>query len=154
MSLPSLVPRPGEGDTATLRHPVLSTPLRLVISLGCSGVIVSASALLLVPLSQGRKALLLRHGVEVCPGSESNDIKERDPGMLGKELLRKCKGQGGDDPADLHDRHETSLPGCMDLVECSRASDDGHGDQVHAVLDGSNLSPDNQYRRGFPDQAN
>jgi hypothetical protein len=136
----SQVPRPGQVDTATLRHPELSTARCLVITLGCSGIILSTSAILLVSLSQSREALLLCHGVEVRSRRERYDIEERDPGVLGKELLRKSEGQGRYDPADLHDRHEASLPSGMDLVECPRASDDGHGDEVHAVLDRSNLS--------------
>jgi hypothetical protein len=112
-------------DTATLRNAECSTPNHLVLR--CSWIVVSASpALFLVSLSQGRKALLLCYRVDVRADGESHHVEERDPSMFGKELLRKGKSKGGYDPADLHDRHETGLPCRMDLVECSRTSDDGH----------------------------
>ena len=135
--------RRGQVDTAattTLRNPAFSTSRRLVIPLGCAGVIVSASVVILVSLSQSCEALLLRYRVDVGSDSEGNDVEERDPSVLGKELLCKCKSKRGDDPADLHDRHESGLPDRVDLVECPRAGDDGHREQVHAVLNGSNLS--------------
>jgi hypothetical protein len=113
----------------------------LVVPLWRPGIIVSASALLLVPLSQSCKTLLLCHGVDVRSNGERDDVEERDPSVLGKELLRKSKGQGGDDPADLHDRHESGLPSRMDLVHGPRAGNDSHREQVHTVLNGSNLSP-------------
>lgn len=91
-------------------------------------------------LSQSREALLLGYGVDVGSDSERNNVKERDPGVFGKELLRKGKSERGDNPADLHDRHESGLPGRVDLVECPRSGDDGHREQVHAVLNRSNLS--------------
>jgi hypothetical protein len=93
-----------------------------------------------VPLSQSREALLLGYGVDVGSDGEGDDVEERDPGVFGKELLGEGKSERGDDPADLHHRHESGLPGRVDLVECPRASDDGHREQVHAVLNRSNLS--------------
>lgn len=106
-----------------LRNPEFSNSNRLVLRL--AWVIIS-SALVMVSLSQRCKALLLCNRIDVGSNSERDDVEEWDPGVLGKELLRKGKSEGRDDPADLHDRHKSGLPGRVDLVECPRASDDGH----------------------------
>ena len=88
---------------------------------------------------QGCKPLLLRVRVDICTDDESDDVEERHPGVLGEELLRKGQGDGRDDPADLHDRHEAGLDSRAHLVEGARARNDGHGNQVDAVLDGRDL---------------
>jgi hypothetical protein len=54
-------------------------------------------------------------------------------------LLGKRQRNGRDDPADLHDRHKASLDGGLDLVISASARNQGHGDQVHGVLDGRDL---------------
>lgn len=95
---------------------------------------------IIISLAECREALLLRDGVDIGSDEEGNDVEEGDPGVLGKELLRESEGEGGSDPADLHDGHETCFPGCMDLMDCLRAGDDCHRDEVHTVLDGSNLT--------------
>lgn len=77
-------------------------------------------------LSQSCKTLLLGDGVDVCPNAKCNNVEEWDPGMLGKEFLREGESQRGSDPADLHDRHETRLPGRVDLMNGPRAGDNGH----------------------------
>ena len=101
--------------------------------------LITTTSALIVSLSEGRETLLLCDRVDICTNEERDDVEERDPGVLGEELLRKCKRKWRGDPANLHDRHEAGLPGCMNLVEGPRASDDGHRNQIHAVLDGSDL---------------
>lgn len=64
--------------------------------------------------------------IDVCPNHERHDVEERDPGMLGQELLGKRQCQWRGDPADLHDWHETGLDGGSDLVECPGTGDDCH----------------------------
>jgi hypothetical protein len=124
-----------------MRSPAFSTSRRLVVPLRRSWVIITApSALFVVSLSQSCEALLLRYRVDVRSDGEGHDVKERDPGVLGEELLGKGQSERGNDPANLHDRHEAGLPCRMDLVECSRARDDSHRHQIHTVLDRSNLS--------------
>jgi hypothetical protein len=77
--------------------------------------------------------------IDICSNDESDNVEERHPDVLWEELL--CEGQGdrGNDPADLHHRHETSLDGCAYLVESARAGNDGHGNEVDCVLDGRDL---------------
>ena len=75
-------------------------------------------------------------GVDIGPDEETENVEERNPGMLGQELLGKRQRQRGGDPADLHDGHEAGLDGGANLVDGARAGDDGHGGEVDAVLDG------------------
>lgn len=77
--------------------------------------------------------------VDVCANDETDNVEEWHPGAFGKELLRKGKRDGGDDPADLHDGPEASLDGRLNLVECAGARNQGHGGEVDAVLDGRDL---------------
>ena len=77
--------------------------------------------------------------VDVCADDEADNVEEGHPGGLGQELLGKCQRDGRDDPADLHDGPETSLDGSLDLMESARAGNEGHADQVDAVLNGRNL---------------
>ena len=74
--------------------------------------------------------------VDICPNDKSDNVEERYPDVLWEELLRECQGDWGDDPADLHHRHEASLDGRAYLVESARAGNDGHGNEVNCVLDG------------------
>lgn len=78
-------------------------------------------------------------GVDVGADDETDDVEEGHPGGLGEELLGECQRDGGDDPADLHDRPEAGLDRGLDLVEGARTGDKGHGDEVDAVLDGRDL---------------
>ena len=115
--------------------------IQLVVALRASRIVFgSASPSLIVSLAEGSEALLFRNGVDIGSDDERDDVKEGNPCMLGKELLRKGEGERGSDPADLHDGHETSFPGCMNLMNGLCASDDGHRDEVHTVLDGSDLA--------------
>ena len=100
----------------------------------------SATPSLIISLAEGREALLLCESVHIGSDDEGDDVEERNPGMLGKELLREGEAERGSDPADLHDGHETCFPGRMDLMDCLRAGDDGHRVEVHTVLDGGNLT--------------
>ena len=74
--------------------------------------------------------------VDICPNDKSDNVEERYPDLLREELLRKSQGNRGDDPADLHDRHEAGLDGGAYLVESARACNDGHGNEIDCVLDG------------------
>ena len=78
-------------------------------------------------------------GVDVGTDNKANQVEEGHPGVLGKELLRKGKGQRRGDPANLHDGHETSAHGSADLVDVTRTGDVTHGREVDDVLDGSDL---------------
>jgi hypothetical protein len=99
----------------------------------------AATAVSVMLSPQCSEPLLLGVRVDVCAYDKSDDVEEGHPSRLGQELLRKSQRDGGDDPADLHDGPEACLDGCAHLVECAGASDQGHGDQVDAVLDGGDL---------------
>lgn len=94
---------------------------------------------LVILSSQSFETLLLSVGVDVCANNESNNVEEWNPGVFGQEVLGKSQRDGGCDPADFHDGHETGAHGGADLVESAGSGDDGHGNQVHRVLDGGNL---------------
>jgi hypothetical protein len=112
----------------------------LVIPFRLSRVVISSTpALIEMSLSQSRKALLLCDGVDICSNAKPDNVEERDPGVLGKELLRESESQRGSNPADLHYGHETSFPGRMDLMDCPCTSDNRHRDQIDRVLDRSDL---------------
>jgi hypothetical protein len=98
---------------------------------------VSAVAVVLSPESS--EPLLLGVCVDVCADDEADDVEEGHPCRLGEELLGERQRDGRDDPADLHDGPEAGLDGGADLVKCPGACDEGHGDEVHAVLDGRDL---------------
>ena len=100
-----------------------------------------AAAVTVVLSPQRREPLLLGVCVDVCTDDETDDVEERHPGGLRQELLGKSQRDGRDNPADLHDGHETGLDGCADLVECAGAGDQSHGGQVNTVLDGGDLHP-------------
>lgn len=100
---------------------------------------VIRSSVLIVLLSQSSEALLLGNRVDICSDEEGDDVEEWDPGVLGKELLCECKSKWGCDPADFHDRPESSLPGCMNLMDGLRTGNDSHRDQINTVLDRGNL---------------
>jgi hypothetical protein len=86
----------------------------------------SASVFILVSLSECCETLLLCDRIDICTNEERDDVEEWNPCMLGKELLREGEGQWRRDPADLHDRHETSFPGRVNLVDVPSTGDDGH----------------------------
>lgn len=90
-------------------------------------------------LSQRIEALLLGVGVDIGTDNKADQVEERHPGVLGKELLRKGKGQRRGDPANLHDGHDTSAHGSANLVDVPRTGDDTHGREVDDILDGSDL---------------
>lgn len=90
-------------------------------------------------LSQRFEALLLGVGVDIGTDNKANQVEEGHPGVLGKKLLRKCKGQRRGDPANLHDGHETSAHSSANLVDVTRTGDVTHRREVDDVLDGSNL---------------
>jgi hypothetical protein len=98
------------------------------------------SSLAVVLSPQGCKPLLLGVRVDVCTDDERDNVEERYPRLLREELLRKREADGGRDPADLHDRPEAGLDRCSNLVEGARAGDDGHSNEVNAVLDRRDLS--------------
>lgn len=92
-----------------------------------------------MPLPQRSKPLLFGMRIDVCTDDESNDIEERYPGLLGEELLREGKCERGGDPANSHDRPESSADGSADLVPGAGPSDEGHAGEVDGVLDWCNL---------------
>jgi hypothetical protein len=102
-----------------------------------AGAVVAAVAKVL--LAEGCEALLLGDGVDVGADDEADDVEEGQPQLVGEELLGKGQADGGGDPRDAHDLPEADLDGGADLVVCAGAGDEGHGDQVDAVLDGGNL---------------
>lgn len=85
--------------------------------------------------AEGREPLLLGDGVDVSADDEGDEVEEGDPEVVGEELLRKGKADRRRDPADLHDPPEANPDSGLHLVECLRTSDQGHGNQVHTVLD-------------------
>lgn len=94
----------------------------------------AAAAAKVLP-AEGREPLLLGDGVDVSADDEGDEVEEGDPEVVGEELLRKGKADGRRDPADLHDPPESNPDRGLHLVECLRTSDQGHGNQIHAVLD-------------------
>jgi hypothetical protein len=99
-----------------------------------------SSSLAVVLPPQGCEPLLLGVRVDVCANDERDNVEERHPRLLWEELLGKREADGRRDPADLHDGPEAGLDCCSNLVEGARAGDDGHGDEVNAVLDRRDLS--------------
>ena len=101
-----------------------------------TGVLVSGSSANLAPTTatavsvvlspQGSEPLLLGMCVDVGSDDETDDVEEGHPGGLGKELLGKGQRDGGNHPADLHDRPEAGLDGRADLVEGASACDQRH----------------------------
>lgn len=92
-----------------------------------------------VLLAQGGETLLLGEGVDVGTNDEGDQVEEGDPELVREELLGKGQADGGGEPGDAHDSPEADLDGGANLVECSSAGNESHGDQVDAVLDRSNL---------------
>jgi len=97
-----------------------------------------ASTVIVLP-SESLQPLLLGVSVDVGSDDETNDVEEWHPGLLGQEGLRKRQGDRRGDPRDLHDGHEAGAHGGADLVERTRASDDGHAEEIYGVLDGRDL---------------
>lgn len=93
-------------------------------------------------LSQSGQALLLGVGVDVCADAESDGVEERNPSLLGQELLRKGEGDWRSDPSDTHDGHEAGTDGGTDLMPGASSGDDGHGGQVDRILDRRDLRVD------------
>ena len=108
-----------------------------------SGIIVwshaSASLVAEVLLSKSCQTLLLGDRIDVGTDDEGHDVEEGNPELIGEEFLGKSQADRGGDPGDAHDLPEADLDGCTDLMISSGTSDQGHGDEVDAVLDGSNL---------------
>lgn len=77
--------------------------------------------------------------VDVRSNDEAHHVKEWHPDLVGQEGLRESQGNGRCYPRHLHDRHESSFYSGTNLMERACAGDDGHGSQVHGILDGSNL---------------
>lgn len=90
-------------------------------------------------LAERGEALLLGDGVDVCADDEGHKVEEGDPGVLGKELLRKGQAHRRGDPAHAHDLPEANANGGPHLVVRPRAGDESHGNKVHRVLDGCDL---------------
>ena len=82
------------------------------------------------------QTLLLSVSVHVEPNDEPHNVEERNPGVLGEELLSKRQRKGRANPADPHDWHETSPDGCADLVVSARTSNHRHRRQINCILNG------------------
>jgi hypothetical protein len=103
---------------------------------GAAGTAVAAVTKVL--LTESCEALLLGDSVDVGADDEANDVEEGDPELVREELLGKGQADGRGDPRNAHHLPEANLDSGADLVVCAGASNQGHGDQVDAVLDGSN----------------
>ena len=88
---------------------------------------------------QGGEPLLFGLSIDICANDECDEVEERNPGVLRKELLREGQGQRRCDPADFHDRHEASSHGRPNLMPRTGSSDDSHASQIDGVLNGRNL---------------
>lgn len=118
--------------------------LRRAVVTGVTGVtavtgVTSLTGVAVVLLAQGGETLLLGEGVDVGTNDERDQVEEGDPELVREELLSKGQADGGSEPGDTHDSPEADLDGGANLVECSSAGNESHGDQVDAVLDGCNL---------------
>lgn len=104
------------------------------------------SALAEVLLAESSQSLLLGHHVDVSTDREGDDVKEDHPGGFGKELLSEGEAERGANPRNLHDLPEADTDGSADLVVGSCAGDQGHGDEIHRVLDGGDLEKKDKKR--------
>lgn len=98
------------------------------------------AAVTVVLLAQGGETLLLGEGVDVSANDKGDQVEEGNPELVREELLGKGQADGGGKPRDAHDSPEADLDGGANLVECTSAGNESHGDQVDAVLDRRNLS--------------
>lgn len=101
--------------------------------------LASLTGVTVVLLAQSCETLLLGEGVDVGTNDEGDQVEERNPELVREELLSKGQADGGSEPGDAHDSPEADLDGGANLVECSSAGNESHGDQVDAVLDRCNL---------------
>jgi hypothetical protein len=92
-----------------------------------------------MPPPQGSEPLLLGLGVDVRADDEGHEVEERNPHVFGEELLRESQADGRGDPSHPHDPPEAHPDGGPHLRVRLGAGDEGHGDEVYRVLDGSNL---------------
>lgn len=90
-------------------------------------------------LSQSFQTLLLGVRVDIEPDNEPYDVEKWNPGVLWQELLGKSQRERRADPADLHDRHETSPHSCTHLVVSARTSNQCHRSQINSILNGRYL---------------
>jgi hypothetical protein len=126
----------------TIIRPVVRTQIRapIIISRSTADLApTTATAVTIVLSSESREPLLLSVRVDVCADDEADDVEEGDPGGFWEELLGEGERDGRHDPADFHDGPETGFDGGAHLVEGAGAGDEGHGDEVDAVLDGGDL---------------
>ena len=117
-----------------VRSHVGSHGRRVVVRAAHAGAAVTE-----VLLAQSCEALLLRDCVDICADNETDNIEERNPELVGEELLGKGQADGRRDPRNLHDLPEADLDGGPDLVEGTGSSNQRHSNEVNAVLDRSNL---------------
>lgn len=110
-----------------------------VVILARRGDVAGGAAVAEVLLSEGGEALLLGDGVDVRADDEGDEVEEGHPELVGEELLRKGQADGRGDPGHAHDLPEADADCCPDLVIGAGAGDEGHGNEVDAVLDGSDL---------------
>lgn len=133
MRLCRLVGRVRTAGTAHARR-------RVVIGAAWAHVASVRSAVVTeVLLTESCKALLLGNRVDVCADDERHDVEEGDPELIREELLGESQADGGGDPRNTHHLPKANLDGGTNLVVGTSTGNESHGDQVDAVLNGSNL---------------
>lgn len=130
--------------TAIARVTRIADIARIARITGVTGItritaLADIAGVTVVLLAQGCETLLLGEGVDVGTNDEGHQVEEGDPELVREELLGESQADGGGEPGDAHDSPEADLDGGANLVECSSAGNESHGDQVDAVLDRCNL---------------
>jgi hypothetical protein len=90
-------------------------------------------------LPQSCKPLLLGVSVDVRADDEGNDVEKGYPSLLREEFLGKGECKRRRDPADFHNRHETSSNSRANLMPGSSSSDHRHRSKIDGILNRSNL---------------
>lgn len=94
---------------------------------------------LIAYLSESLETLLLGVGVDVGTDDETDNVEEWHPGVLWQELLREGESDRRSDPAHLHDRQETGLDSCTDLVNRPSTCNDSHRREIDYILNRRDL---------------
>lgn len=91
-------------------------------------------------LAKSSETLPLSHSVDIRSDDEGDDVEEGYPELIWEEFLRKGQADWRRDPRHAHDSPKADLDGRSHLVVCASTGNEGHGDQVDAVLNRRNLS--------------
>jgi hypothetical protein len=92
-----------------------------------------------VLLAESCETLLLGDGVDVGADDEGHDVEEGNPELVREELLGKSQADRRGDPRDPHHLPEADLDGSTNLMVGASAGDEGHSNEIDAVLDRSDL---------------